>query len=302
GFLEQAGGRAAGTRDHVIGVGLALIDQALTVLRGLVRVLEGGLHLLGRLRLLDRHVDHADAYRVSVEDALDLRERVDRHLLLLLVEHLVDALAADDLAHRGLGRLANDLLGNRTQVVVEKVVARVADPVLDRELKVDDALVKSQDQRLAQRLVADRISIADLDRAQLLGVDDLVRLDRVRQAPGEAGPVDEVLELAETHHRRSLAFLDDVEAAAEPQQHGDHGQQADAGAGSFHRGATAAARIGRAARTVRAAALLAEQAVEPPVEVAPQLIEIGRAVALAGTLRRALLVTAATLAPAGVVK
>jgi hypothetical protein len=54
GFLHQAGGRTFGLRDHVVGVGLAFVLLALAVLAGLDRIVEGGLHLLGRLGVLHR--------------------------------------------------------------------------------------------------------------------------------------------------------------------------------------------------------------------------------------------------------
>src|SRR5690606_18758683 len=99
------------------------------------------LHLLWRLYLLDRDVDDARSEAVAIEDRLGQRKGVARDEVLLFIEDAVDAGAANHLAHGGLARLPDDLLGLRPEVVVEEVVARRTDPELHRELHVDDALV-----------------------------------------------------------------------------------------------------------------------------------------------------------------
>src|ERR1051325_6475545 len=70
GFLLQARGRAARARYHVIGVGLAFVLLALAILVRLHRVIECRLHLLGRLRVLDRDRADLDAGVVAVVDLL----------------------------------------------------------------------------------------------------------------------------------------------------------------------------------------------------------------------------------------
>src|SRR5690606_1669104 len=186
GLLLEPGRHTLRPRHDVVGVGDPVIDQALPVLRRLVGVREGLLDLLRWLDLLDGDVDHGGAEAVAVEDRLHQRKRVARDQVLLLVQHAVDPRAADHLAHRGLAGLADDLAGLSAQVVVEEIVARRADAELHRELHVDDALVTGQHERLAQVLVARIAPIPDLDGAQLLGADELVNLDRVRQPPRQA--------------------------------------------------------------------------------------------------------------------
>src|SRR5690606_19030145 len=191
-------------RDHVVRIGDTLVDQALAVLGRLVGVRKGLLDLLGRLDLLDGDVHHRGAEAVAVQDRLHQREGVPGDEVLLLVEHAVDPRTADHLAHGRLPGLAHDLARLPAEVVVEEVVARRADPVLHRELHVDDALVARQHERLAQVLVARIATVADLDRAQLLRAHQLVHLDRERQPPGQAGAVDLLDHLAEAQHDRRV--------------------------------------------------------------------------------------------------
>src|SRR5689334_24194939 len=68
GLLLQARGRAACARNDVVGVGLAFVLLALPVLARLDRVVERRLHLLGRLRVLQRHGAYLDAGVVAVVD------------------------------------------------------------------------------------------------------------------------------------------------------------------------------------------------------------------------------------------
>src|SRR5262249_12416226 len=120
---------------------------------------------------------------------------------------------------------------------------------------------------------------ADFQRAHLREVDDLVRLDRPRQAPVEArGRL--LGELAEGEDDAALALDDDVEAAREPDA--DRHQQEQAGA------AEGEAPAGRRRLLAATAAPPAEQLGEPAVEVAPELVEIRRTlIAAARALRSA---------------
>src|SRR5690606_29010565 len=176
------------------------------------------------------------------------------------------------------------------------------DPELHRELHVDDALVAGQHEGLAQVLVARIAAIADLDRAQLLRADDLVGFDRVRQPPGETGAVDLLGNFAEAQHDRGLAFLDDEEAARQPEQRRGHEQHHDADAGAAkRRGRATAATRGEAGAATTAAT--AEQAVQATIEVAPVFLEIGRAVLAVGSRPARLLVLVATAStPTGIVE
>ena len=110
-------------RDHVVGVGLAFVLGALAVLAGLERVVERGLHLLGRLHALHVDVDDHDAGLQPVELAwIDLHQ-LGGDRVALLVQHRVDLALADDLAHRRLGGLHHRLVG---VAVLEQVGARIA--------------------------------------------------------------------------------------------------------------------------------------------------------------------------------
>jgi hypothetical protein len=157
---------------------------------------------------------------------------------------------------------------------VEQPLARVAHDVLHGELQVDDVLVVREHQRFLEHARLDVVAVADFQRPHLREVDDLVRLHRPGQPPvqsrsGLRG------ELAERQHDAALSFHDDVEPAGEP--HREHDSREQPGA--------AQARSREEARRLAAAsaAAPAEQLAEAAVEVAPQLVEVGRAlIAAAG--------------------
>src|SRR5256885_9350907 len=112
-------------------------------------------------------------------------------------------------------------------------------------------------------------------------------LDRVRQPPVDAG-AHRALVLAELGDDGLLAFLDDEDARAHPDDEGNAGDQAHAHAGAAHVRRLAAAAIADGRLATAAARLAAEQARELAVEVAPQLIQIRRLAAA----RRGAVVTA----------
>jgi hypothetical protein len=286
GLLLQARGGAARARDHVVGVGLALVLLALAVLAGFHRIVEGRLHLLGRLRVLDRHRAHLDAGAVAVVDRLHEVARLVGDVNLRLAQDLVHRALADHLAHRGLGDLHRRLVG---PAHVEGEIARVLHYVLHRELQVDDVLVVGEHQRLFEHLGAHVVAVAHLQRAHLGEVDDLLRLDRPRQAPAQAG-AGFLREAAEGEHDAALALDHDVEAAREPHQHDERDEHA--------RAAADLPRRRRLRRLVAAAAPAAEELAEAPVEVAPQLVQVGRALVAAARALR----PAGAAAPVGVVQ
>src|SRR5207237_3689886 len=133
---------------------------------------------------------------------------------------------------------------------------------------------------LFEHLGAHVVAVAHFQGAHLREIDDLVRLDRPGQAPAQARR-GFLRELAEAEHDAALAFHDDVEAAGEP--HGDDEKSERA------RAAAKAPRRRRPWRLLAAAAPApAEDLGEAAVKVAPQLVEIRRAlVADAGALRAA---------------
>jgi hypothetical protein len=128
------------------------------------------------------------------------------------------------------------------------------------------------------------LSRPDVDRADLRDVDDLVALDRVRQPPVEAGAHGGAV-ASEARDHRLLAFLHDEDAGAHPDHDHDDGDQAGAHARALHVGLEVA--VAAAAEVPplppRAAA---EQAAELAVEVAPQLVEVGRPLVRAPCRRR----------------
>src|SRR6185503_15102859 len=287
GLLLQARRRAARARHHIVRIGLALVLLAFAVLAGLDRVVERGLYLLGRLRVLDRDRAHRNAGAVAIVDLLHEIPRLVGDVDLGLVQDRVHAVLADHLAHRGLGDLHRRLVGTPD---VEGEVARVLDQVLHRELQVDDVLVVGEHQRLFEHLGAHVVAVADFERAHLPQVDDLVRLDRPRHAPAQTGS-GLLRILAEGEHHAARAFHHDVEPARQP--HREHQRDQHAGAAAE----AARARPAAAWRLV-AAAPAAEQLGEPAVEIAPQLVEVGRALVAAARALRA----AGAASPVGVVE
>ena len=174
------------------------------------------------------------------------------------------------------------------QAVLEKISHRILQDVLHRELDIDDVLVVGQHQCFLEHLVAFRTAIADLDRAYACQVDQFVRVDRIRQAPLQAR-ICRFDKLAETQHDTTLACIDDVQAAGQP----DDDDQAE-----HHADATAelARRHGRTAFATAVVRLAAEQPRQALVEIAPQVFQIGR------SLIAAFIAIAALIAPAGVIQ
>ena len=226
GLLEQPRRVAAGARHDVVGVGLALVPEALAVLAGLDRVVERRLHLVGRLHVLQRHLLHVDAGLVAVEHLLhQLLGRLG-DLLAALVQHEVHLAPCRRPRGSPSARLKRDDQVGLADV--EEVVLGALEVVLDRELDVDDVLVVGQHQRFLVDLVLRRVAVADLDRLHLREVDELDRLDRERQVPARAG-LRGLGVLAEARDDAAAAFVDDVEAAREPDDQHQRDEDADAG-------------------------------------------------------------------------
>src|SRR3569832_1835623 len=97
-------------------------------------------------------------------------------------------------------------------------------------------------------------------------------LDRIGPAPVETSR-RHVAVAAKARHDGSLAFLNDEKSADQPQEHYDDGDNADTDAGAAHIGLETAARIAAAS-----AAFLAELPDQTLIEIAPELIELRRAV------------------------
>ena len=223
GLLQQPGRRTMGLGDHVVGVGLAFVFLPFLVLTGFHRVVERGLHLLGRLGVLHGHLGNQDARLVTVEDFLHQRRGLDGNLLAAFVEHEVHLALADDLANRRFRHLHHRFIRH---AVVEDVIDRILENVLDGKLDVDDVFVIGQHQRFFQHLVALAAAIADFERAHAGNIDQLMRLNRVRQTPAQAG-LSAFLVAAELQHQAALRGIDDVKTAGEPEQQHDGNQEAN---------------------------------------------------------------------------
>ena len=115
-------------------------------------------------------------------------------------------------------------------------------------------------------------AIADLGGTNLVDVDDLDRLDGIRNVPVQTG-TDRLLILSETQHHTLAAFGDDVETGQSPQgnddeQYGAYAERCRPSATTFAAGAR------------RTAPSAAEQAAELLLQLAHDLIEIRRSLLL----------------------
>src|SRR5690606_24890574 len=135
----------------------------------------------------------------------------------------------------------------------------------------------------------------------------LVALDRGRPAPVETRR-RHVAVFAEGHDDAGLTFLHDEEAAYQPQEGNDAGDDRRADAGAAHVGlearAATTAIVVVIATAVVAALAVAEQATQALIEVTPQLIEIRRTIVrwrLAAILVSVVIVLR-TATPAGIVE
>ena len=193
----------------------------------------------------------------------DLHARGD--LAASLVQHEVHLALAHHLADRGLGGLQHVVAGI---AVVEEPVFRALQRVLDRELHVDDVLVVGEHQRF--RLLVARVSaVSHLDGAHLRDVHVLDALHRVRRVPAQSR--HRGLEvLAEAQHHAARTFVDDVEAAEQPDGHDEQDDEHHAPADGAIGGAA------RGARRIRSTRTESKESRDLLLELPQDLIEIGR--------------------------
>src|SRR2546427_11365000 len=182
GLLRQPRGGAARFGYDVVEIRLPLVFLPLEVRLGAYRVVEGGLHLLRRLRVLHGHLADRDARLVAVEDLLHQGLRCHRDLLAAFVEHEVHFALADDLPERAFRSLQHRVF---RAAVGKQVVHRILQNVLDRELDIGDVFVVRQHERFAQDLGLDIVAIAHLDGAHPGQIDDLVALNRSEEHTSE---------------------------------------------------------------------------------------------------------------------
>jgi hypothetical protein len=154
--------------------------------------------------------------------------------------------------------------------VIKDPIRRILELVLYCKLNVDNIFIIGQHQRFLTLLVLDAGAITDFNRANLRNIDDLMTLDRIRPAPVEAG-WRHMAVFSKGQHHPGLALLHDEKPAGQPQKKRNNGNDADTDARTLHVRRQTAARIS-------AAIPVAEQAVQALIEIAPQLVEVRRAV------------------------
>ena len=182
--------------------------------------------------------------------------------------------------------------------ILEDVLDRILQHVLNGKLDVDDVFVIGQHQRLFQHLVLLAAAITYLYGTHPGQVNQFVRLHRVRQAPAQAR-LGGFLELAELQHQSALGSIDDVKAAGQPDDHQQGNEQANAateklGVELYRRSAAAIV-----AAVISTAALFAEHARQLAIEITPELLKIRRPLVRAFA---ATTVVVATIAPLGIIE
>ena len=124
-------GLALGPRHRLVVVGPGVVDGALLLLDGLVHLVEGGLHRVGRVHVLEHELLDLDADPVEVAQPLQLLLGLQGDRLAADGDDLVHAVVAHHLAH---GRLRHVAEGLGHVAHVEEELARVLDAVLDDPL------------------------------------------------------------------------------------------------------------------------------------------------------------------------
>ena len=265
-FVDHARRVGLRARQQLIGVGFRGVDRAFVVLAHLRGIFERRLNLRRHLHALDGHARHLQAGLVNIERCLDGVDKLRAQCFAILEKQVVGAVRARDLANRGLRRFRHVLI--RIDIA-EQIVGRRLDLILHGKAHVDDIRVVRQQRCVAHVGLRHGVVAADFDRTDLRRIDDLVRLERIRQTPVNAR-IRRLFILAEARHDAHIAVLHDEYAAAQidRDQHADNNAHADLGAAAVVGTRTAACR------------LLAEQARELLVEVAPHFVEIRRAFAI----------------------
>ena len=161
--------------------------------------------------------------------------------------------------------------------VLEQIGPCILQAVLHGKADVDDVFVFGQHGRVAQSGGLPDRAASHVNRAQLRHAHCLMRLEGIREAPLEPG-VRRVAVLPEGSHDGLLTFLDDKETAAQPHKHGHPSDQASTDASLPHvaRHLRAITRR-RVPRRRGARGLLPEKPIELAVEIAPEFVEIRRA-------------------------
>ena len=267
----QAGRRAHCAWNHIVGVGLGFVLCPFAFLARFEHIVERCLHLLWRAHpaLLQIDAHHLNTHLVAVQDGLHQGAHARRNLVPILRQSRVHAQLANHLAYRSLGCLHHCI---RRILALEQKGAGITQAVLDGELDLDDVFVFGQHRRLAQSGGLDHGVAAHIHGTYLRNKYQFVALDRIRQAPVEAGRFCPLV-FTELRDDRLLPLVDDEEPGAQPDQDGDCSDQPSPQTGAFHVRLKSA---GAATPAATGIATAAKQAAEFAVEIAPQLVQIRR--------------------------
>ena len=232
GFFFQPRSRTDGARNHIVGISLGIIFGAFALLTGFENIVKRSLNLLGRTHtaLLQIDADNLDAHLVAVQDGLHQVAHPGADLVTFFGQCRVHAHFADDFTHSRFSGLHH---GAGRVFALKQVSACIAQAVLHCELDFHNVLVFGQHRRLAQAGGLDNRVTAHINRADLSDHHHLVALHRVGQTPVKTG-ADGGLVAAELGNHRLLTLLDYEKACAQPDQHSDGRNQADADTGAFH--------------------------------------------------------------------
>ena len=152
--LDDRFGLALGPRQHLVAIGVGLVDALLLVGTRRLDVAEGRDHLLRRVDAQQLDVGDAHAQPIFVEDALQQLLGVLLDAAAALGLGILQVRPADDLAHGGLGAGAHVLF---RITHVEGVLEDVLDLPQHGELDVDDVLVAGQHQVLGRGRTGPRV-------------------------------------------------------------------------------------------------------------------------------------------------
>jgi hypothetical protein len=156
-------------------------------------------------------------------------------------------------------------------MVVEEVGLRIADPVLHRDLQIDNALILRKHERLSKHLVLNIAAVSHFRLPQLLGVHQFGLLNRIRHPPGKTRAFVKAPKLAELEDCSHLTLWKDVDAATNPEceQSEDDGYNPPAP----ERGCWETWPATRRA-SISASASAAKELIEATVEVAPEFVKV----------------------------
>src|SRR5690625_4020659 len=219
GFLNDLLSITASAGQDIVAVGLRLVAEAVAVLQGALHVVEGVDHLLRRLHLLQLHLGDLDARFILVHQVLQQVTGIDLDVLARFGQRPLNVGAADDLAHRRLGRR---LHGGFALADVEEVLAGIGNLPEDREVDIDDVLVAGQHQAFFGHVTSrrtgacGRAAIADFDRVDGLDRRRDDRFDRIGQMPVEAG-FGRLNPLAEAENDALFIRLHPIETGQHPE-------------------------------------------------------------------------------------